>query len=179
MSVFFADIEKIISDKAVTQPMSTVSIPTPFQRGTPDWGSRWANGPHNMSAPYLENFPVPVYQPDPAIVPKGTINVQGTAQLPRECPSTTLLLRNPWETYNTASGKYYGGFDPYSIRNVPSCVERSGNYMNFIDFATNPWARVIDGQTQDAWAISAFDGNWSKPMPRWQEERLRAGESNN
>jgi hypothetical protein len=169
MSVFYANIDQAVSDKYVTQPLPTVSLRNPF--APVNWGPRTSTSASDQYAPHLELFNKPVFQPDPNIVPASRISNQGTGNVPDTCPATTLLLRNHWETYNTTSGKYFGGFDPYSIQNVPSCVERSGAHMNFMDFATNPWARTIVEQRGDEMAIDSHGGTWSDTVPRWQEAR--------
>jgi hypothetical protein len=106
----------------------------------------------------------------PANMPTSTCVVNGN--MPSACPYGTVLLRNHWETYNTTSGKSYGGFDQYNVNNVPSCVEREGNYMNFMDFV-NPWSRVmVDVPVHDNFSLIA-DGSWMSPMSRNLESRYK------
>ena len=81
--------------------------------------------------------------------------------MPAICPITTIFLRNSWETYNVNSGKAFGGYDRYNVRNIPSCNERSQNHMNFLD-STNPWARTMVKERGDEWAVDSHGGDWAR-----------------
>jgi len=166
MSVFYSNIDQAISDKAVTQPLPQVSIPSRFP--PPKWGPRWGGPPTDQTVMHLETFNPPVFQPRG--VPRDIINVSGTGNIPELCPVATVLLRNEYETYNTTSGKVYGGFDPYSVQNIPSCNERSGSYMNFMDF-TRPWSRVMVEPRGDEWTLDSHGGTWAKQKQPWEISR--------
>lgn len=173
-TTLYKPILNAVSDKLVTQPLSQVSIPTPFQTSVPDWGLRW-NVPTPYGGLHLATFQPPMYQPNPEYVPFSMINNQATANGKEKCPVVPILYRNHWETYNINSGKVFGGFTPFSLLDIPSCQERSENVMNFVDF-TKPWSRVMSSQRGDVLAYDDHYGEWAKTMPIEVERRLKGYE---
>ena len=143
------------TDTPVVQPSESIPI---YKKNIPDWGPR--NQTTNYSAPHLELF----YPPrlEPLNTPLEYLNNQGTSNVPTLVPTNTILYRNHWETYNTTSGKVYGGFDPYSLYNIPSYTDRNANYMNIID-SVNPWARaIVDNSGRNFWAYDSHKGKWAQ-----------------
>jgi hypothetical protein len=182
-ATIWSTIERAASDKSVTQPLPQISIPTPFQTEPINWGPRW-NFPTPRDSLHLETFTPPTYGPlpyalatSPRIVPPisysfNTIANQSTGNMNKTCPSYPIPLRNALETYNTKDGKHFGGYTDLSIRDIPSCGELDGPYMNWMVFATQPWARSYVQQRPEYFTSNSRDGSWSYPIPRWIDERL-------
>lgn len=182
-ATLYLPIANRASDAAVTNPLPQVSIPTPFQQGSVNWGSKYGNTPYNSL--HLETFDPPSYGPVPwamATSPRipepisyvfGEISNRSTSDLPKTCPTFPIPLRNHWETYNTKSGKFYGGYTEYSARDIPSCAELDGSHMNWMVSATQPWASGIVHKRPEVLAFDGYRGGWVFTMPRWIEERLK------
>lgn len=182
-TTLYLPIANVASDAAATQPLPQVSIPTPFQQGPVKWGDRYGNTPRDSL--HLETFDPPGYGPypwamatsprvpDPIAYSFGTVRNQSTSNIEKQCPTYPIPLRNHWETYPTNSGKYYGGFTEHSIRDVPSCSDMDGPYMNFMAFATQPWARAIVHQRPETMSSDARIGIPAHSIPRWISSRLQ------
>lgn len=163
--MLYENINNAISDKYVTQDLDKTSI---LFKPPKDFGPRIQKT--DYSSPYLELFYPPKYQPE--IAPATMFSSQSTSNLPQVCPLMPVNLRNHWESYNTTSGKGYGGYDIYSINNIPSCGERSGDYMNFID-SVNPWSKMyVEEKSKDYMAYDSHYGNWAETVPRNIQKRL-------
>lgn len=172
-STIYGPLANAISDASVTRELPTVSIPTLFQQSVPDWGPR-----HGFPTPrdswHLETFTPPQYQP--SNVPWAKINNQSTGGIPEACPLNEILNRNLWETYNTLSGKYYGGYTPENMKDIPSCTQLNGPYMNAI-YSNRPWSRVYVKERDE---FNGYDthgkenyGNRSAPyMSRYLQKHL-------
>jgi len=183
-ATIWSTVERAASDKAVTQPLPQVSIPTPFQTQPINWGPRW-EFPTPRDSLHIENLYPPTYGPlpyalatSPRVVPQtsysfNSIANQSTGNMEKTCPSYPIPLRNSMETYNTKDGKHFGGFTEFSLRDIPSCGELDGPYMNFMVFATQPWARAYVQQRPELLTADGRNAVWSKPIPRWIEERLK------
>ncbi len=166
--MFYVPIENAISDESVIKPLPQVAI-----QDNPNWNkSNW--GPPisatDYSAIHLELFYPPKFEP--IYMPTSIVRSQGTANMPEVCPYSDVLLRNHWETFNTTSGKGYGGNDQYSIHNIPACKERNQNYMNIKD-ATNTFARlyVNDADKDLVWTYDGHSRSFAKQTPRYITER--------
>ena len=136
-------IQVIAGDLAITKPFPSVIIGNPWK--APSLGPRiGGNGASSMNpwGPRIENFNPPVYLPDPTTIGTGYVYANAGNSIPQRCPQTPILYRNEFESMNTTNAKAFGGFDPYSIRNIPSCSERGGDYMNFMD-TTRPMATAM------------------------------------
>jgi hypothetical protein len=181
-TTLYLPIANRVSDAAVTQPLPQVSIPTPFQQGPVNWGNKTGNTPYNSL--HLETFDPPTYgpslwsvatsprTPDPISYTFGTLSNQSTSNISKTCPTLPIPLRNHWETYNTRDGKFYGGYTEHSARDIPSCNELDGPYMNWMA-STQPWASAIVHKRPEVFAFDGYRGGWVFPMPRWIEERLK------
>lgn len=138
-----APIHVAYSDKAVAKPLPIAVIPNRFQPA--DIGPREGYPILDPYAPRIEMFRPPVYSSDPNVPADGLANPPGVVRLPSgpsECPVSSLLLRNPYETFNTTNAVQYGGFDPYNVNDIPGCGLRDGYFMNYKD-SVNPWNRVM------------------------------------
>jgi len=166
-TTLYAPISQAVSNEAVTKPLQQISIPNRF--GPVNWGPRW-NAPTDYNAPHIELFQPPAFHP--ARVPAGHLEEVPPFNDPDTCPLVPILYRNHWETFNVNRGGVYGGYDYYSSQNIPSCSERSGDHMNFMDF-TKPWARVLvnEANKNDYWAWDSHSGQWAKTINRELEER--------
>lgn len=158
MSGVYKSLKIIDDDLAVTQALPAVSMNNPYPAAYigPKYGDSCGvarnmygknqcynkgTACHNAQGYLIENFPVPTYMPNPSEVPLNYMYTQNGSIQP--CSSSRIYFRNEWEVMNTTNSKAYGGFDKYSIRDVPSCGDRDGTYMNIMDFAGNPFNRVM------------------------------------
>lgn len=182
-NTLYLPLSNAISDTTNIKPLPQVEIKTPFQTGPVNWGPRWNNiTPRNGL--YLETLNPPTYGPliyqladSPRITPPinytfETIQNRSTGDIAKKCPTAPIPLRNTWETYNTNSGKYYGGYTKYSIKDIPSCSDMNDSYMNFMAFATQPWARAYVEQRPEVLAVDSHEGAWADTIPRWVDARL-------
>ncbi len=128
-----------LSDQAVIKVPPRATLPSKYP---PVYIGPKFGPSSDPSAPRIENFNPPVYQPDMDTIPISYIYNQGSSNIPQVCPLVPILLRNEWETMNTTNAKVWGGYDMYSVANIPSCSERSGGHMNFYD-SMNPFSRVM------------------------------------
>lgn len=183
-ATIWSTIERSANDKSVVNPLPQVSIPSPFQTEPINWGPRW-EFPTPRDSLHIENLYPPTYGPltynlatSPRISPPisysfGTVSNRSTGNMSKTCPNSAIPLRNSLETYNTRDGKHFGGFTEFSMRDIPSCGELQDDHMNFMVFATQPWARAYVQQRPE---ILTFDGRnaiLSKPIPLWVSERLK------
>ena len=182
-TTLYLPLESAVSAAAVTQPLPQVSIPTPFQTRPVDWGPRWGY-PTPRDGLHLETLDPPTYGPlpyalatSPRVPPPiaytfDSVQAQDTTNLPKSCPTLPIPLRNSLETYNTRDGKAYGGYTEFSILDIPSCGELNGPYMNFVAWASEPWARAEVKQRPEVLAVDSHEAGWAPTMPRWVAERL-------
>ena len=182
-ATLYLPIQNAVSAEAVTQPMPQVSIPTPFQTRPVDWGPRWGY-PTPRDGLHLETFDPPTYGPltyglatSPRVPPPihytfDTVSNRTTSDLTKTCPTLPIPLRNALETYNTKDGKHFGGYTEMNMRDVPSCSDLNGGYMNWAAFASQPWARAYVHQRPEVLTSDGRVGLWSRTIPRWIDERL-------
>lgn len=183
-ATIWSTVQRASSDKFFTNPLPQISLPTPFQTKPIDWGPRW-NFPTPRDSLHLETFTPPTYGPlpyalatSPRVPPPtaysfNTLSNQSTGNMEKTCPNSSIPLRNAMETYNTKDGKHFGGFTELNIRDIPSCGDLDGPYMNFMVFATQPWARAYVQQRGELLTADGRNAVWSSPTPLWIEQRLR------
>jgi len=151
-------IQVIAEDMAITKPFPSVVLNNPWR--PPVLGPRiGGNGPSSMNpwGPRIENFNPPVYLPDPTKVSTGYVNAYPGNGIPQRCPEVRILYRNEFENFNTTNAKAFGGFDRYNVRDIPSCWDRSGEYMNFMDTA-KPMGTAMVRTTEDYPVIRGAHG---------------------
>ena len=150
----YKPINVVASDQSVINPAESAVI---YNKNPVYIGPKFSD-PHGIYR--IENFATPVFQP--SNVPQSTIQNQASGFNEETCPIVPILLRNEWETMNTTNAKIYGGFDKYSIQNIPSCSDRNGPYMNFLD-STRPWSRAfVNGNHPDnEWVIDSHGRNYN------------------
>lgn len=155
MSIYKPLINRALDESVIKVPdTATIYNPNPVYIGPP---FSEAKGRYR-----IENFNPPVYQPSNVPTRKINCNNQyGT------CPITPILLRNEWETMNTTNAVTYGGFDQWNIKNIPSCDDREGTYMNYKD-SISPWGTVlVDASVPPGfdWVMDShgYSSPWSQP----------------
>lgn len=131
MSIY-GPIDVALRDLAITKPLPLSQF---YYGKAPKFGPRYRVGREPRDAPYIENFQPPVFQPNPeqTYIAQGGVFIGGSS-IPEKCPTVPISLRNEWETMNTTNAVAFGGMDRYNIKNIPSCNQRSGDYLSFYDY---------------------------------------------
>jgi hypothetical protein len=146
-------------DRWVTKPLPVVSLPNRFEYTK--IGPKFGSVTMSTTAPFLQNFQPPGYMPDARTVQGGQVFSQSmSSDLPQQCPMVPIRYRNEWETMNTNNAKAFGGFDKYSVMDVPSCSDRSGGNLNWNDY-TDPF---VVGYTNPR-SIPVIWGGHTNDMP--------------
>lgn len=140
MSVY-KPISILANDQSIIKPLNQVSI---RNRELPVMiGSRFNSNIIPPENAMIQNFNVPQYIINPSNFLQSNWVDQSGHSIPEKCPIEGNTLRNQWESFNNTNSVAFGGFDQYNINDIPSCSDRNGDYMNFIDYATLPFNRTI------------------------------------
>lgn len=182
----WSSVERASSDKATTNPLPQISIPSPFQTKPIDWGPRW-EFPTPRDSLHIENLYPATYSPlnynlavSPRISPPisysfDTVANQSTGNMAKTCPNSSIPLRNSLETYNTRDGKHFGGYTEFNMRDIPSCGDLQDYHMNWMVFATQPWARAYVQQRPEILSFDGRNGVLADPINLQVDQRLHGG----